>query len=145
MDYTNLYINGAWREGAEGKRFDVFNPATEAVLASVASAEIADADAALDAAEAAFADWAGRTPRQRSEVLRKVFELMTARLPDIRPADHAGKRQGARRRHGRGGLRRRILPLVRGRSRSRRWAVSAPPPPAPGSWSNTSPPALPCW
>ena len=83
MDFTNLYINGAWREGAEGKRFDVFDPATEAVLASVASAEIADADAALDAAEAAFAGWAGRTPRQRSEVLRKVFELMTGRLPEF--------------------------------------------------------------
>ena len=53
------------------------------MLASVASAEIADADAALDAAEAAFADWAGRTPRQRSEVLRKAFELMTARLPEF--------------------------------------------------------------
>ncbi len=83
MDQTNLYINGAWREGAAGERFDVINPATEEVLASVASAEIVDADAALDAAEAAFADWAGRTPRQRSEALRKTFELMTARLPEF--------------------------------------------------------------
>ncbi len=83
MDQTNLYIGGAWREGAAGERFDVINPATEAVLASVASAEIADADVALDAAEAAFADWAGRTPRQRSEALRKTFELMTVRLPEF--------------------------------------------------------------
>ncbi len=83
MKHTNLYINGAWREGAAGARFDVINPATEAVLASVASAEIADADAALEAAQAAFADWAGRTPRQRSDVLRKVFELMSARLPEF--------------------------------------------------------------
>jgi succinate-semialdehyde dehydrogenase / glutarate-semialdehyde dehydrogenase len=83
MDYTNLYINGAWREGAEGQRFDVINPADESVLASVASAEIADADLALDAAEAAMADWAARTPRARAEVLRKAWELMTARLPDF--------------------------------------------------------------
>ena len=83
MDQTNLYIGGAWREGAAGERFDVINPATEEVLASVASAEIADADAALDAAEAAFADWAGRAPRQRSEVLRKAFELFTARLGEF--------------------------------------------------------------
>ncbi|MGG7643412.1 NAD-dependent succinate-semialdehyde dehydrogenase [Rhodovulum sp. YNF3179] len=80
MDFTDLYINGQWKPGAEGTRFDVLNPATEEVLASVASAEIADADAALDAAEAAMADWAARTPRQRSEVLRKAWELMTARL-----------------------------------------------------------------
>ncbi len=80
---TDLYINGEWRPGATGARFDVLNPATEEVLASVASAEIADADAALDAAQDAFADWAGRTPRQRSEVLRRAWELMTARLPEF--------------------------------------------------------------
>jgi succinate-semialdehyde dehydrogenase/glutarate-semialdehyde dehydrogenase len=80
MDYTDLYINGQWRDGADKVRFDVLNPATEEVLASVASAEIADADAALDAAEAAMKDWAARTPRQRSEVLRKAWELMTVKL-----------------------------------------------------------------
>src|SRR6056297_302823 len=83
MDFTDLYINGKWREGAEKTRFDVLNPATEEVLASVASAEIADADAALDAAEAAMADWAARSPRDRSEVLRKAWELMTARLDEF--------------------------------------------------------------
>ncbi len=81
--YTELYIDGSWREGAAKERFDVVNPATEETLASVASAEIADADAALNAAQAAFADWASRSPRHRSEVLRKIFDLMTARLPDI--------------------------------------------------------------
>ncbi|WP_127561053.1 NAD-dependent succinate-semialdehyde dehydrogenase [Nioella ostreopsis] len=80
MEHTDLYINGEWREGADKARFDVLNPATEEVLTSVASAEIADADAALDAAEAAMKDWAARTPRARSEVLRKAWELMTARL-----------------------------------------------------------------
>ena len=81
MEHTNLYINGTWVEGAEKTRFDVINPATEEVLASVASAEVADA--ALDAAEAAMALWAAQTPRHRSEVLRKTWELMTARLPEF--------------------------------------------------------------
>ncbi len=83
MEHTNLYIDGTWVEGAEKTRFDVINPATEEVLASVASAEVADADAALDAAEAAMALWAAQTPRHRSEVLRKTWELMTARLPEF--------------------------------------------------------------
>jgi succinate-semialdehyde dehydrogenase/glutarate-semialdehyde dehydrogenase len=83
MDHTDLYINGAFRPGAEGVRFDVLNPATEEVLASVASAEIADADAALDAAQAAFGDWAGRSPRERSVILRRAWELMTERLEDF--------------------------------------------------------------
>ncbi len=80
---SDLYIGGAWRKGAGGERFDVMNPATEDILASVASAEIADADAALDAAQAAFADWAARKPRERSEILRRAFELMIARLDDF--------------------------------------------------------------
>ena len=83
MEHTNLYINGAWVEGADKVRFDVTNPATEEVLTSVASAELADADAALDAAEAAMQLWAAKTPRHRSEVLRKAWELMTARLPEF--------------------------------------------------------------
>ena len=41
MDDTNLYIDGDWQEGAGQERFDVLNPATEAVIASVASADIA--------------------------------------------------------------------------------------------------------
>jgi succinate-semialdehyde dehydrogenase/glutarate-semialdehyde dehydrogenase len=81
MEHTDLYINGAWVTKTE--RFDVINPATEKVLASVASADIADANAALDAAEVAMALWAAQTPRHRSEVLRKAWELMTARLPEF--------------------------------------------------------------
>ncbi len=80
---TDLYIDGAWRGGAGGDRFDIVNPADETTIASVASAEIADADAALDAAQAAFADWAGRSPRDRSEVLRRAWELMIARQEDF--------------------------------------------------------------
>ena len=83
MKHTDLYIDGQWRAGASSIRFDVMNPATEQVLASVASAEIADADAALDAAEKAMKHWAAQKPRHRSEVLRKAWELMTARLPEF--------------------------------------------------------------
>ena len=53
MDHTDLYIDGAWTKTET--RFDVINPATEAVLTSVASADIVHADAALDAAERAMA------------------------------------------------------------------------------------------
>lgn len=80
---TDLYIDGQFRPGAEGTRFDVLNPATEEVIASVASAELADADAALDAAERAMADWAARSPRERSEVLRRAWELMAGRLDEF--------------------------------------------------------------
>jgi len=81
--HTDLYINGQWRPASDGARFDVLNPADETVLASVASATVDDARAALDAAEAAFGAWAARTPRDRSIILRRAFDLMSARLPDF--------------------------------------------------------------
>ena len=80
---TDLYINGEWRTGSSGERFDVINPTDETVLASVASATLDDARDALDAAAAAFPEWAARKPRERGEILRKAWELMTARLPDF--------------------------------------------------------------
>ena len=49
----------------------------------MASASVDDAKAAINAAQNAFADWAGRTPRERSIVLRKAFDLMTERLDDF--------------------------------------------------------------
>ena len=83
MNYTDLYIDGVWKSGTENKRFDVINPADETVITSVASASVDDAKAAINAAQNAFADWAGRTPRERSIVLRKAFDLMTERLDDF--------------------------------------------------------------
>lgn len=80
---TDLYINGQWRPASDGARFEVLNPADETVIASVASATIDDASAALDAAHAAFGPWAARTPRDRSNILRRAFDLMTARLPEF--------------------------------------------------------------
>jgi succinate-semialdehyde dehydrogenase / glutarate-semialdehyde dehydrogenase len=73
---TDLWIGGKWRKASDGGRFDVMDPATENKIASVASATVEDAKAAVDAAGAAFAGWAGRKPRERAEILRKSFELI---------------------------------------------------------------------
>ena len=50
---TDLWIGGKWRKASDGKRFDVIDPATENMVASVASATVDDAKAAVDAASAA--------------------------------------------------------------------------------------------
>src|ERR1700730_8273670 len=73
---TDLYIGGKWRPSSDNSRFDVIDPATENKIASVASATVEDAKAAVDAASAAFGDWAARKPRERAEVLRKAYELI---------------------------------------------------------------------
>jgi succinate-semialdehyde dehydrogenase / glutarate-semialdehyde dehydrogenase len=73
---TDLWIGGKWRKSSDGGRFDVIDPATENKVASVASATVEDAMAALDAAQAAFPGWAGKKPRERAEILRKSYELI---------------------------------------------------------------------
>jgi succinate-semialdehyde dehydrogenase / glutarate-semialdehyde dehydrogenase len=73
---TDLWIGGQWRKASDGKRFDVIDPATENIVASVASATVEDAKAAVDAAGAAFPAWAAKKPRERGEILRKAFELI---------------------------------------------------------------------
>src|ERR1700745_2049833 len=73
---TDLWIGGKWRKSSDGARFDVIDPATEQKIASVASATVDDADAALDAAQSAFADWSARSGRERAEILRRAYDLI---------------------------------------------------------------------
>jgi succinate-semialdehyde dehydrogenase/glutarate-semialdehyde dehydrogenase len=80
---TGLLIGGKWREASDGGTFDVHDPATGQVLATLASATGEDAIAALDAADAAQASWARTAPRVRAEILRRAFDLVTARAEDF--------------------------------------------------------------
>jgi succinate-semialdehyde dehydrogenase/glutarate-semialdehyde dehydrogenase len=76
---TGLYIDGKFRAASGGGTFPVLNPATEQPLCSVADGTVEDAKSALDAADRAFAGWGAKSPRERGEILRKCFELFTAR------------------------------------------------------------------
>jgi succinate-semialdehyde dehydrogenase/glutarate-semialdehyde dehydrogenase len=80
---TQLFLGGEWRDASDGGTFEVDNPATGEVIANVASATVDDGMAALDMAEAAFASWAARKPRERGEVLRKAFELIMAQKEEL--------------------------------------------------------------
>ena len=80
---TDLYIGGKPVAASDGGRFDVLDPATGGVLASVADGTVEDAIAAVDAADQAAAEWAATAPRQRAEILRKAFELMTAQADQL--------------------------------------------------------------
>jgi succinate-semialdehyde dehydrogenase/glutarate-semialdehyde dehydrogenase len=73
---TELLIAGEWRPAADGGRLDVTDPATGDVLASVADAGTADATEAVAAAAAAAPGWAATSPRSRSDLLMRVFDLM---------------------------------------------------------------------
>jgi succinate-semialdehyde dehydrogenase/glutarate-semialdehyde dehydrogenase len=79
--YTaGLFIDGAWRAGGG---IEVVDPATGRVIAEVANATRDDAAAAVDAADAAAAGWRRTSSRERSEILRRIFALMTAEADDL--------------------------------------------------------------
>jgi succinate-semialdehyde dehydrogenase/glutarate-semialdehyde dehydrogenase len=80
---TGLFIGGEWRDAEGGKVFDVEDPSTGEVLTQVADASVADGRAALDAAVATQAEWAATPPRDRGEILRAAFELITERADDL--------------------------------------------------------------
>jgi succinate-semialdehyde dehydrogenase/glutarate-semialdehyde dehydrogenase len=75
-----LYIGGKWHKG-DG--IAVMNPSTDEKLADVADASVEDAMRAVDAAEAAASGWRATPARQRSEILRRWFQLMTQHAEDL--------------------------------------------------------------
>jgi succinate-semialdehyde dehydrogenase/glutarate-semialdehyde dehydrogenase len=80
---TDLFIGGTWRGSSEGGRFDVLDPATGDVIAQVADGSVDDGLAAVNAASDALPGWAATPPRQRAEILRRAWELMTERADEI--------------------------------------------------------------
>jgi succinate-semialdehyde dehydrogenase/glutarate-semialdehyde dehydrogenase len=80
---TDLFIGGTWRGSSEGGRFDVLDPATGDVIAQVADGSVDDGLAAVNAASDALPAWAATPPRQRAEILRRAWELMTERADEI--------------------------------------------------------------
>ncbi len=78
---TDALINGQWVQGAS--RFDVHDPATGKKLADVANLTAKDAEAAIDAANAAWPAWRNKTGKERSILLRKWFDLLMAHQEDL--------------------------------------------------------------
>ena len=80
---TKLFIGGQWRPASDGATFPIIDPATEQTIADVSSATVADVIDAVEIADAAGKEWARRAPRERAEVLRKAWELLTSRKDEI--------------------------------------------------------------
>lgn len=78
-----LFIGGAWRAATDGGVFDVTDPGTGATLGEVADGLHDDAEAAVEAAAARQEEWAATPPRQRGEILRRAWQLMTDRSEEL--------------------------------------------------------------
>jgi aldehyde dehydrogenase (NAD+) len=89
-----LFINGEWRDAAGGQTIAVVNPATEEVIAEVASAEQSDVDAAVAAARAALdGPWSKLSARERGKLVWLLGEKLLERADEIARLEtlHNGK------------------------------------------------------
>ena len=80
---TKLLIDGEWVDAEASRTFDVIDPATEKFLVAIADASVDQGTDALDAAVRAQRSWADTAPRERAEVLRETFSLVTKRKDDF--------------------------------------------------------------
>jgi acyl-CoA reductase-like NAD-dependent aldehyde dehydrogenase len=93
-DQKQLFINNEWRPAQSGDVMDVINPATEEVIAQVASAGTADLDATVSAARAALdGPWARLSARERGRLVRRLGDRLLERADEVARLEtlHNGK------------------------------------------------------
>ena len=80
-----LLIGGQWVAAKSGKTFDVFDPATDQVVAQVAEGDAADVELAVAAARKAFdsGPWSTMTASQRSQIIWKIGDLIEANADEL--------------------------------------------------------------
>ncbi len=80
---TQLFIDGQWRDAAEGRTLAVMNPATGKEIGRVAHATKPDLDAALVAVQKGFETWRDTSPADRSKIMRRAAGFMRERAETI--------------------------------------------------------------
>ncbi|MCF5708179.1 aldehyde dehydrogenase family protein [Pseudomonas syringae] len=81
-----FYIDGRWCSPVVPATLPVINPATEEVVAHVASGSAADVDRAVAAARAAFPAWSATSPEARAKVIGRLHKLIIERKEDLAQA-----------------------------------------------------------
>ncbi len=86
IEKREFYINGAWVAPLDGKPCDVVNPATEEPCAVISLGGVADADAAVAAAKAAFPAWSMTPPAERLALIERLLEIYIERSEEMAQA-----------------------------------------------------------
>src|SRR6185436_10764288 len=89
---TLLYIDGRWCAAASGRTLPVVNPANHQQIGTVAYAEKADLDRALEAAEKGFKAWRKVSAFERSKIMRKAADILRERADTV--ANYMTSEQG---------------------------------------------------
>ncbi|HEX2698448.1 MAG TPA: aldehyde dehydrogenase family protein [Anaerolineales bacterium] len=82
MEFQN-YIGGKWVDGRAGKTFDTINPANEEVIAQIHAADVADVEAAVQAATDAFKSWRLTPAPLRGELLFKIGDILKSKKEEL--------------------------------------------------------------
>lgn len=77
------WVNGVCVAGTSGRVADVYNPAAGEIQAKVSLASVAEVDAAVAAATAAFPGWSAQPAVRRARILFKFREIFEARLDEV--------------------------------------------------------------
>jgi aldehyde dehydrogenase (NAD+) len=86
--YKQMLIDGKWQHAASGKRFETHNPATGALLATVAEGDGQDINLAVAAARRAFeGPWSKFKPYERQALLLKFADLVEANFDELSMLD----------------------------------------------------------
>jgi succinate-semialdehyde dehydrogenase/glutarate-semialdehyde dehydrogenase len=78
-----MVINGEWVDASGGKTYEVKNPANGEVVDSVPLGAAGDARAAVEAAVAAFGEWANTAPDKRAELIMAGIARVKENLSDL--------------------------------------------------------------
>ena len=82
-EHVKMFIGGAWVDAANGATFDATSPSTGAVIGSVPEGSRADAQRAIDAANAAAPAWAGLSAFDRAAAMRRIATVIDERRDDL--------------------------------------------------------------
>src|SRR3954447_2047352 len=80
--YKNL-VGGKWVDAASGETMEVVNPATGETVAEVPRGGVEDVDRAVAAASAALPAWLDSTPKERSELLHKLADVLEENAEEL--------------------------------------------------------------
>lgn len=80
---SKAYVNGEWEDAQNGSAFEVINPATEVVIATLPEMDEKDVARASSCAQVAFKSWKKVTGKERGKILRKWADLMTQCTADL--------------------------------------------------------------
>src|SRR5207302_8431424 len=87
--HRGCYYGGAWHAPMSGRETDTINPGTGKSLGKVADGGVADVDAAVSAAKAAFKEWRNVLPLERARMLRRIAEVLRKHAQELAMIDAA--------------------------------------------------------